>query len=112
MEQFLPLEARRKYPVCIGGQRAGPPEDCGGPQAYDDRRREAPWRVEEILDQLREALREKVKKPWGIELRSYDHGENGSPSIPLIAAPLIVGCVNMVPGMTIGGGNKERGVQS
>lgn len=56
VEQFLPLEARRRYPVCIGGQRAGPPEDCGGPQAYDDRQREAPWRVEEILDQLREAL--------------------------------------------------------
>jgi Plasmid pRiA4b ORF-3-like protein len=54
VEQFLPLEARRKYPVCIGGQRAGPPEDCGGPQAYDDRRREAPWRVEEILNRTKQ----------------------------------------------------------
>ncbi len=53
----MSLEARRTYPVCIGGQRAGPPEDCGGPHAYDARRREAPWRVEEILEQLREALR-------------------------------------------------------
>jgi hypothetical protein len=74
VEQFLPLEARSKYPVCIGGQRAGPPEDCGGPQAYDDRRREAPWRVEEILDQLREALRAKDEDAvWDRveELRSW-----------------------------------------
>jgi hypothetical protein len=44
VEKILPLEARRKDPVCIGGQRAGPPEDCGGPQAYDAMRREAPAR--------------------------------------------------------------------
>ena len=59
VEKFLPLEARRKYPVCIGGQGAGPPEDCGGPLAYDAMRLEAPWRVGEILDQLREALNAK-----------------------------------------------------
>jgi hypothetical protein len=57
VEKFLPLEAQWTYPVCIGGQRAGPPQDCGGPHAYDTIRREAPWRGEEILDQLREALR-------------------------------------------------------
>src|SRR5262249_13059563 len=36
--------------------RAGPPEDCGGPRAYDAMRIEAPWRVREILDQMMEAL--------------------------------------------------------
>jgi Plasmid pRiA4b ORF-3-like protein len=41
VEKFLPLEARQKYPVCIGSQGAGPPEDCGGPQAYDAMRLEA-----------------------------------------------------------------------
>jgi len=24
------------YPRCLGGARAGPPEDCGGPEAYRD----------------------------------------------------------------------------
>jgi hypothetical protein len=74
VEKFLPLESRRKYPVCIGGQRAGPPEDCGGPQAYDARRRETPWRVAEILEQLREALRAKDEEAvwaWVEEFRSW-----------------------------------------
>jgi hypothetical protein len=62
VEKVLPFEVRRHYPVCIGGQRAGPPEDCGGPQAFDAMRLEAPWRVREILDQLMEALNAKDKE--------------------------------------------------
>jgi hypothetical protein len=34
-ERFLPAEGV-KYPTCVGGQRACPPEDCGGPWAYSD----------------------------------------------------------------------------
>ena len=30
VEQILDVEPGRTYPVCTGGRRAGPPEDCGG----------------------------------------------------------------------------------
>jgi hypothetical protein len=34
IERRLPVEAKKAYPVCVGGRRAGPEEDCGGPEAY------------------------------------------------------------------------------
>ena len=40
VEQQLPLDPRKAYPICIGGARAAPPEGCGGPwgfMAFEDR---------------------------------------------------------------------------
>ncbi len=34
LEQCLPLDPARTYPVCIGGARQAPPESCGGPRAF------------------------------------------------------------------------------
>jgi pRiA4b ORF-3-like protein len=34
LEAILPLAPRRIYPVCIGGPRAAPPEDCRGAGGY------------------------------------------------------------------------------
>ena len=31
-----PPDTGVKYPVCLSGQRACPPEDCGGPWSYDE----------------------------------------------------------------------------
>jgi len=36
IEKTVPAEAGVKYPRCIGGARACPPEDCGGPWGYGD----------------------------------------------------------------------------
>jgi hypothetical protein len=56
LERRLAVEAKRPYPVCVGGRWAGPPEDCGGPKAFLERRAAAPWRVEELLEGLQENL--------------------------------------------------------
>ena len=37
LEALLPLAPRRVYPVCIGGKRAAPPEDCWGAWSYLER---------------------------------------------------------------------------
>jgi len=34
VEQILPLTAVQRSPVCIGGARAAPPEECDGPRAF------------------------------------------------------------------------------
>jgi hypothetical protein len=34
LEGYIYKEPKIKYPVCIGGQRACPPEDCGGVRGY------------------------------------------------------------------------------
>src|SRR5689334_1363495 len=57
IEQCSTIEAERPYPVCVGGRWAGPPEDCGGPKAFLERRAAAPWRVMELLDELGEDLK-------------------------------------------------------
>ena len=57
VEAILPSESDQRYPVCIGGKRTAPPEDCGGPWAFMERRDEVRcevwerfWRLKEVVD--------------------------------------------------------------
>lgn len=35
VEKKLEPDSRHTYPLCVGGARACPPEDCGGPPGYE-----------------------------------------------------------------------------
>ena len=35
LEKMLPREKGIKYPICVGGERECPPEDCGGTWGYE-----------------------------------------------------------------------------
>jgi len=36
VESVTPADPEQRYPACVDGERAGPPEDVGGPEAYVD----------------------------------------------------------------------------
>jgi hypothetical protein len=56
IEQRVRIAPRRTVPVCIGGRWGGPPEDCGGPAAFLEQRDAAPWRVQELLGAVADAV--------------------------------------------------------
>jgi hypothetical protein len=57
VEKKLPVQPTRRYPTCIGGQRATPPEDCGGPWAFMTLRDDySPYHIVERLTEMLEAF--------------------------------------------------------
>lgn len=56
VEQRLSMDAKKTYPLCIGGGRAAPIEDCGGTEAFMALQEEhSPWRIEKHLLECIEA---------------------------------------------------------
>ena len=61
IEDRLEAEAGKRYPLCLSGQGACPPEDCGGPEGYQARRDEAlSFAALEDLDTMARLLKEVV----------------------------------------------------
>jgi hypothetical protein len=72
VERRLSLEPRRTYPVCIGGRRAAPPEDCGGPGAFLERRDAVPGQVREHLERILEGIEAGDREAIGDELEAVE----------------------------------------
>ena len=54
LEKILPRELASQYPICIAGERACPPEDCGGVGGYENL-------LEIIKDKKHEEYKRKMK---------------------------------------------------
>jgi len=72
VERVLPVDPRRRYPVCVGGRRAVPPEDCGGPWAFLELRQR--YSIISVADQLMELVERRLI--IGAETFVHDHYED------------------------------------
>jgi hypothetical protein len=73
VERELPLDPKRTYPVCIGGARQAPLEDCGGPWAFMElKQRYTPWYIgKRLLDILQSEDLEEYREDYQHEARTF-----------------------------------------
>jgi len=63
VEKKLPIDPKKIYPICTGGARLTPPEDCGGPWAYMALRQQ--YSLYNITDRLLEIVEsEDLEEYW------------------------------------------------
>jgi hypothetical protein len=72
VERILPFQPQGCYLVCIGGRRAVPPEDYGGPWAFLELRQR--YSIISIADQLMELVERRIA--IGGEAFVHDHYED------------------------------------
>jgi hypothetical protein len=56
VEHIVAADPKRTYPVCIGGKRAAPPEECGGTEVYLARWRH--WKYDLLCRRLQDGVEE------------------------------------------------------
>jgi pRiA4b ORF-3-like protein len=75
VEKILASVPGKCYPICTGGARSAPPEDCGGPRAFLAWRQHHPMVVP--LGRMAEIITEVLAQPDDQTRRDYlaDHHE-------------------------------------
>lgn len=69
LEKKLPVDPKRTYPVCIGGSRRAPPEDCGGPIAFQGL--ESHYSLPYIAEKLWEIIEFDLRDEYWEELHEF-----------------------------------------
>lgn len=78
VESQLPLNPKKRYPVCIGGAKQAPPEDCGGPWVFMELRQRYSqgYIAERLLDILESDDLEEYREDYQQERREFRYWLN------------------------------------
>ena len=73
LEKILPFDANQEYPICLAGERACPPEDCGGA-----------WGYQELLEIIKDPNHEEYKERMEWFVDDFDPEEFDPSSVEFV----------------------------